>query len=93
MEEKAGKLTLKYELSISACPMDRFGVGGRSVFSGSASVFLGSFTGGGSSFEGVNAPHMLKLSEASRHCSMMYGKADSLRLPIICLDISKPANC
>lgn len=73
--------------------MDRFGVGGRSVFSGSASVFLGSFMGGGCFLVGLKAPYMLKLNVAIRHCSIMYGKADSRRLPIICLDISKPANC
>lgn len=73
--------------------MDRFGVGGRSVFSGSGSVFFASAAIAGDSFVGVIAPHNIKLNVAMRHCSMMYGSADSRKLPIICLEINKPANC
>lgn len=90
-------LTLKYALSISACPIDRFGVGGRSSFSfslgGSVSGCLMSVVGGSSSLSGVSDPHIWKLKVASLHCSMIYGYADSLRLPMIWREMSKPASC
>jgi hypothetical protein len=101
--------TLKYALSISACPIDRFGVGvvndsvtvvvAVAVGVGSPSFFLYASVlsdidcDGGSSFVGLSAPHNLKLSVANRHCSIIYGIADSLMFPIICRDMSKPANC
>lgn len=42
---------------------------------------------------GLKAPHILKLICANFNCSMKNGKADSLILPIICLEISNPASC
>lgn len=42
---------------------------------------------------GLKAPQRLKLNFANFNCSMKYGKADSLKFPIICRDIKRPASC
>lgn len=86
-------VTLKSELSSSAWLMLRLVAVGLFVglLSRSSSVSLL-----GSSFfasEGLRAPNMSKLIFASRICSSTYGTADSFRLPITCLAMSRAASC
>lgn len=112
------------QLSISACPIARFGndsvepffvvepsplpllAGVPSFVTVSAAVeggtvdvgvvvvaFPPSAVVGVCAWVGLSAPYILKLSVARRHCSTTYGQTDSRKLPIICRDINRPANC
>lgn len=94
--------TLYKELSISAWPMFRLFAGGCVSCCGVAAASALSFSSAVASSSaklrftccvGLNAPHILKLSLASFHCSTKYGKADSRKLPMICREMSRPASC
>lgn len=87
--------TLYNELSISACPIVLFEAVDSAGLSTDSDELLPCVSNidFAVSCVGLNAPHILKLNFANFHCSITYGKADSLILPIICLDINNPANC